>query len=70
MNIRTVTVYNITDVKFVQALKALVLERIGKSEEALLLCQQARDSGPVDELTLNTLQTVYNRLHLCNLANV
>ncbi|CAM6090624.1 unnamed protein product [Calypogeia fissa] len=52
------------DSSYILALKALVLERTGKSDEALLLCQQARDSGPVDELTLNTLQTVYNRLHL------
>jgi hypothetical protein len=55
------------DSSYILALKALVLERTGKSDEALLLCQQARDSGPVDELTLNTLQTVYNRLHLRNL---
>lgn len=35
---------------------------MGKGEEALVLCQQAKELGPVDDLTLSTLQIVFQRL--------
>lgn len=47
---------------YLAALKGLVLERTGRPEEALALCQQAKEKGPVDDLTLNALQIVYQRL--------
>ncbi|KAH9570262.1 hypothetical protein CY35_02G031200 [Sphagnum magellanicum] len=51
------------DSAYLLALKALVLERLGKDEEAADLCDQAKASGPVDEFTLTTLQLVFQRLH-------
>jgi predicted Zn-dependent protease len=53
------------DSAYLLALKALVLERLGKDEEAADLCEQAKASGPVDEFTLTTLQLVFQRLHKC-----
>lgn len=50
------------DSVYLIVLKALVLERMGKAEEALTLCEQAKTSGPIDDLTLSTLQIVYQRL--------
>ena len=46
----------------------MVLERMGKAEEALSVCLIAKellytnDSILMDDLTLNTLQTVFQRL--------
>lgn len=54
-----------------QALKALVLERMGKPDEALSVCLNAKellytnDSLLMDDLTLSTLQTVFQRLDHC-----
>ncbi|XP_023512979.1 N-terminal acetyltransferase B complex auxiliary subunit NAA25-like isoform X1 [Cucurbita pepo subsp. pepo] len=53
---------------YVLALKALVLERMGKPEEALSVCLSAKevlfsnDSFLTDDLTLSTLQSVFQRL--------
>ncbi|KAL0419191.1 UNVERIFIED_CONTAM: N-terminal acetyltransferase B complex auxiliary subunit NAA25, partial [Sesamum radiatum] len=54
------------------ALKALILERMGKNEEALSVCLNAKeilctnDSNVfVDDLTLSTLQIVFQRLDHC-----
>ncbi|KAJ9565188.1 hypothetical protein OSB04_001154, partial [Centaurea solstitialis] len=50
------------------ALKALILERMGKLEEALSVCINAKellyknDSLLIDDLTLSTLQIVFQRL--------
>ncbi|XP_047312876.1 N-terminal acetyltransferase B complex auxiliary subunit NAA25-like isoform X2 [Impatiens glandulifera] len=50
------------------ALKALILERMGKSEEALSICLNAKEllhantSVLIDDLTLSTLQIVFQRL--------
>lgn len=54
-----------------QALKALILERMGKLEEALAVCMNAKDllykndSLLIDDLTLSTLQIVFQRLDHC-----
>ncbi|GAB4860256.1 hypothetical protein Ancab_011737 [Ancistrocladus abbreviatus] len=56
------------------ALKALILERMGKSEEALSVCLNAKellhttDSSLMDDLTLSTLQIVFQRLDRLDLA--
>lgn len=56
------------------ALKALILERMGKSDEALSVCLSAKellytnDSVLMDELTLSTLQIVFQRLDHLDLA--
>lgn len=56
---------------FLQALKALILERMGKAEEALSVCLNAKellynnDSVLMDDLTLSTLQIVFQRLDHC-----
>ncbi|KAM5583076.1 N-terminal acetyltransferase B complex auxiliary subunit NAA25 [Rosa sericea] len=56
------------------ALKALILERMGKSEEALSLCLNAKehlhknDSVLMDDLTLSTLQIVFQRLDHLEMA--
>ncbi|KAL3530942.1 hypothetical protein ACH5RR_010264 [Cinchona calisaya] len=56
------------------ALKALILERMGKAEEALSVCLNAReqlyvnDSVLIDDLTLSTLQIVFQRLDHLDLA--
>ncbi|CAK9314599.1 unnamed protein product [Citrullus colocynthis] len=56
------------------ALKALVLERMGKPEEALSVCLSAKellytnDSILMDDLTLSTLQIVFQRLDHMDLA--
>ncbi|CAG8736506.1 5138_t:CDS:2, partial [Cetraspora pellucida] len=44
------------------ALKGLVLERMGKSDEALQLCDQVRDKSPIDEPILQALTMVYRSL--------
>lgn len=48
-----------------QALKALILEKLGKQEEASELALRAKSVNPVDDITLNTLQTVFQRLNMC-----
>ncbi|KAF5744470.1 phagocyte signaling-impaired protein [Tripterygium wilfordii] len=56
------------------ALKALILERMGKSNEALSICINAKevlyknDSLLMDDLTLSTLQIVFQRLDHLELA--
>ncbi|MCO5596839.1 hypothetical protein L7F22_050909 [Adiantum nelumboides] len=50
------------DSVYLTVLKALVLERMEKAEEALALCEQAKASEPIDDLTLSALQIVYHRL--------
>ncbi|KAI4315952.1 hypothetical protein L6164_023975 [Bauhinia variegata] len=56
------------------ALKALILERMGKPEEALSVCLNAKellyanDSLLMDDLTLSTLQIVFQRLDHLDLA--
>ena len=47
-----------------QALKALILEKLGKLEEATELALRAKAANPLDDLTLNTLQTVFQRLNM------
>uniref|UniRef100_A0A7C9ARA7 Phagocyte signaling-impaired protein n=1 Tax=Opuntia streptacantha TaxID=393608 RepID=A0A7C9ARA7_OPUST len=60
--------------KNLQALKALILERMGKSEEALSLCLEATEllhknvTLLMDDLTLSTLQIVFQRLGRLDLA--
>ncbi|XP_031485379.1 N-terminal acetyltransferase B complex auxiliary subunit NAA25 [Nymphaea colorata] len=56
------------------ALKALIVERMGKTDEALSLCRNAKDllykdeSAHIDDLTLSTLQIVLQRLDQLDLA--
>ncbi|KAJ0539339.1 putative tetratricopeptide-like helical domain superfamily [Helianthus annuus] len=56
------------------ALKALILERMGKTEEALSVCINAKDllykndSLLIDDLTLSTLQIVFQRLDHLDMA--
>ncbi|XP_076930880.1 N-terminal acetyltransferase B complex auxiliary subunit NAA25-like [Bidens hawaiensis] len=56
------------------ALKALILERMGKMEEALSVCINAKDllykndSFLIDDLTLSTLQIVFQRLDHLDMA--
>ncbi|XP_065881185.1 N-terminal acetyltransferase B complex auxiliary subunit NAA25 [Euphorbia lathyris] len=56
------------------ALKALVMERMGKSDEALSICLNAKDllykndAMLIDDLTLSTLQIVFQRLDHLDLA--
>ncbi|KAF3645351.1 hypothetical protein FXO38_19673 [Capsicum annuum] len=56
------------------ALKALVLERMGKAEEAFSVCLSAKellytnDSVLIDDLTLSTLQIVFQRLDHLDMA--
>ncbi|KAJ4779209.1 hypothetical protein LUZ62_063466 [Rhynchospora pubera] len=56
------------------ALKAVVLERMGKGDDALSMCLEAKellhsDTGPfLDDLTLSTLQIVLQRLDRLDLA--
>ncbi|XP_068311883.1 N-terminal acetyltransferase B complex auxiliary subunit NAA25-like [Pyrus communis] len=56
------------------ALKALVLDRMGKSDEALSVCLNAKellhsnDSVLMDDLTLSTLQIVFQRLDHLEMA--
>ncbi|PWA41164.1 43kDa postsynaptic protein, N-acetyltransferase B complex, non-catalytic subunit [Artemisia annua] len=56
------------------ALKALILERMGKLEEALAVCMNAKDllykndSLLIDDLTLSTLQIVFQRLDHLDMA--
>lgn len=57
--------------RLLQALKALILERMGKADEALSVCLSAKellytnDSVLMDDLTLSTLQIVFQRLDHC-----
>ncbi|OMP02339.1 Tetratricopeptide-like helical [Corchorus olitorius] len=59
---------------YVLALKALILERMGKSNEALSVCLNAKEllykneSLLMDDLTLSTLQIVFQRLDHLDLA--
>ncbi|KAI6686985.1 hypothetical protein NL676_032898, partial [Syzygium grande] len=59
---------------YVLSLKALVLERMGKPDEALSVCLSAKellhsnDSALMDDLTLSTLQNVFQRLGHSDLA--
>lgn len=54
-----------------QALKALILERMGKPDEAFSVCLNAKEllftneSLLMDDLTLSTLQIVFQRLDHC-----
>ncbi|KAF8402561.1 hypothetical protein HHK36_010647 [Tetracentron sinense] len=56
------------------ALKALILERMGKPDEALSVCLNAKDklyandAVQIDDLTLSTLQIVFQRLDRLDLA--
>ncbi|KAK1412739.1 hypothetical protein QVD17_34222 [Tagetes erecta] len=56
------------------ALKALILERMGKTEEALSVCINAKDllykndAFLIDDLTLSTLQIVFQRLDHLDMA--
>ncbi|KZV25766.1 phagocyte signaling-impaired protein [Dorcoceras hygrometricum] len=57
------------------ALKALILERMGKNEEALSICLNAKEilltkdsSNVIDDLTLSTLQIVFQRLDHLDMA--
>ncbi|CAK9164142.1 unnamed protein product [Ilex paraguariensis] len=56
------------------ALKALILERMGKADEALSVCLNAKellysnDSILIDDLTLSTLQIVFQRLDHLDMA--
>ncbi|GFZ01697.1 tetratricopeptide repeat (TPR)-like superfamily protein [Actinidia rufa] len=56
------------------ALKALILERMGKPDEALSVCLNAKellhtnDSILIDDLTLSTLQIVFQRLDHLDMA--
>ncbi|XP_043701525.1 N-terminal acetyltransferase B complex auxiliary subunit NAA25 isoform X2 [Telopea speciosissima] len=56
------------------ALKALILERMGKPDEALSICLNAREqlysdeAAPIDDLTLSTIQIVFQRLDRLDLA--
>ncbi|KAL8516398.1 hypothetical protein ACS0TY_014887 [Phlomoides rotata] len=57
------------------ALKALILERMGKNEEALSVCLNAKEilcsdnsNVYVDDLTLSTLQIVFQRLDHLDMA--
>jgi hypothetical protein len=45
-------------------LKALILEKLGKLEEASELALRAKSANPLDDVTLNTLQTVFQRLNM------
>ncbi|GJJ73045.1 N-terminal acetyltransferase B complex non-catalytic subunit [Entomortierella parvispora] len=47
------------DLHIAKALKALALERSGKMNEALLLCEELQWAKPTDESTLRTLSMVY-----------
>lgn len=59
---------------YAHALKALVMERMGKSDEALSICLHAKEllydteSLLMDDLTLSTLQIVFQRLDRLDLA--
>ncbi|XP_051143279.1 N-terminal acetyltransferase B complex auxiliary subunit NAA25 [Andrographis paniculata] len=60
---------------YAMALKALILERMGKNEEALSVCLNAKDilcsndsNVFVDDLTLSTLQIVFQRLDHLDMA--
>ncbi|KAE8039358.1 hypothetical protein FH972_011778 [Carpinus fangiana] len=59
---------------YAMALKALILERMGKPDEALSVCLSAKellyknDSILMDDLTLSTLQIVFQRLDHLDLA--
>lgn len=48
-----------------QSLKALVLEKLGKTDEASALALRAKATNPSDDITLTTLQTVFQRLNNC-----
>ncbi|KAL9235235.1 hypothetical protein vseg_010013 [Gypsophila vaccaria] len=62
------------DTPYALVLKAMILERMGKTDEALSLCQQAshilrlNHSFLLDDLTLTTLQLVFQRLLRLDLA--
>ena len=53
-----------------QVLRALVLERLGKPEEALALCREVKESGAADERTLLDLATIFSALHCGNGSNM
>lgn len=62
--------------RILQALKALILERMGKADEALSVCLSAKellhtnDSVLMDDLTLSTLQIVFQRLDHCQFLSL
>lgn len=59
---------------YAMALKALILERMGKLEEALSICLEAKEllhknaTLLLDDLTLSTMQIVFQRLDRLDLA--
>ncbi|DBA84768.1 TPA: hypothetical protein ACH3X1_005807 [Trebouxia sp. C0004] len=47
-----------------RALKAIALQRTGKDEEGLQLCEEVRREGPTDEQLLGTMTIFYRRANL------
>ncbi|CAN1266453.1 N-terminal acetyltransferase B complex auxiliary subunit NAA25 [Linum perenne] len=74
LKLSTALLSKYTNSPYALALKALVLERMGKPEEALSICLEAKeflyknDSLLMDDLTLSTLQIVFQRLDRLDLA--
>ncbi|KAG0563622.1 hypothetical protein KC19_8G046000 [Ceratodon purpureus] len=56
------------DSPYLFALKALILEKLGKVDEASELALRAKSFNPLDDITLNTLQTVLQRLNMLEAA--
>ena len=54
--------------QYSRSLKALVFERIGKLEEALTFCFNAKDTCPDNGLTLSTFHIVFQQLDHLDLA--
>ncbi|CAG8462303.1 9345_t:CDS:10 [Ambispora gerdemannii] len=50
------------DALILKSLKALVLDKTGKSSEALALCNEVKERKPTDETVLQSLTTVYRSL--------
>ncbi|CAG8443083.1 820_t:CDS:10 [Ambispora leptoticha] len=50
------------DALILKSLKALLLEKIGKSSEALVICNEVKERKPTDETVLQSLTTVYRSL--------
>ncbi|CAG8502005.1 8272_t:CDS:10 [Acaulospora morrowiae] len=50
------------DALVLKGLKALILERTGKPEEALKLCDEVKEGKPIDEQILQALTMVYKSL--------
>lgn len=52
---------------YIQALKAVCLDRLGKSDEALGICDTLKQSLQLDEAVLQPLLMVYRSNRKCNL---